>query len=183
MVMVLGLTVFVDLITAVAVGVIMAALAFVKKMADEQLASIGEATPRVTTQEERDLLDQAKGKITMFDFGGPLSFGAAADLGHHVSERVKDKSAVILDFVRVPFIDVSAARAVETIACDTKLAGKTLYVAGMSDEIKEVLSGLNADHCVPEDTYFEHRIDALRAAVKLVEEEEKVAFKSGSQAV
>jgi len=183
MVMVLGLTVFVDLITAVAVGVIMAALAFVKKMADEQLASIGEATPRVTTQEERDLLDQAKGKITMFDFGGPLSFGAAADLGHHVSERVKDKSAVVLDFVRVPFIDVSAARAVETIACDTKLAGKTLYVAGMSDEIKEVLSGLNADHCVPEDTYFEHRIDALRAAVKLVEEEEKVVFKSGSQAV
>lgn len=172
MVLVLGLTVFVDLITAVAVGVVLAALAFVKKMADDQLAAFRETKPRVTTEEERRLLEEAKGRVTMFDFGGPLSFGAAADLGHHVRERVRDKaSAIILDFSRVPFIDVSAARAVETIACDARQSGKTVYVTGMSDKVRDILSGLNADHCIPIDTRYEHRIDALRAAVEAVKEE------------
>lgn len=166
MALVLGLTVFVDLITAVAVGVVLAALAFVKKMADDQLSAFAAAEPRVTTEEERALLDKVKGRVTLFDFGGPLSFGAAADLGHQVRERVKHHtSAIVLDLSRVPFIDVSAARAVETIACDARHAGKTVYVTGMNEKVAEVLTGLNADHCLPGDTHYAHRIDALRAAV------------------
>ncbi len=166
MAIVLGLTVFVDLITAVGVGVVLAALAFVKKMADDQLAQAVQAEPRVTSEEERALLKEADGKVTMFEFGGPLSFGAAADLGHHVRERAKDRaSAIILDFSRVPFLDVSAARAVETIACDARQAGKTVYVTGMNDEVKNVLAGLDADHCLPTDTRYETRLEALKVAV------------------
>ncbi len=169
MALVLGLTVFVDLITAVAVGVILAALAFVKKMADDQLAHFKAGEPRLATEEERELLERAKGRVMLFDFGGPLSFGAAADLGHHVRERVKGKtSALVLDFARVPFMDVSAARAVETIACDAKQAGKMVYVTGMGDKVRDVLAGLNADHCLPADGQYETRIEALRAAVAQV---------------
>ncbi len=166
MVLVLGLTVFVDLITAVAVGVVLAALAFVKKMADDQLAHFRAGDPALATQEERDLLSRAKNRVMLFDFGGPLSFGAAADLGHHVRERVREHAAaIVLDFSRVPFLDVSAARAVETIACDARQAGKTVYVTGMSEKVKGVLAGLNADHCFPADTHYATRIEALRAAV------------------
>ena len=169
MALVLGLTVFVDLITAVAVGVVLAALAFVKKMADDQLAHFKAGEPRLATAEERELLERAKGKVTLFDFGGPLSFGAAADLGHHVRERVKNNtSAIVLDFARVPFMDVSAARAVETIACDAKQAGKLVYVTGVGEKVAGVLAGLNADHCLPADTRYPTRIEALRAAVAQV---------------
>ena len=172
MVSVLGLTVFVDLITAVAVGVIMAALAFVKKLADDQLAAIGETQPRVTTDEEKDILKRANGRITMFDFGGPLSFGAAADLGHQVKERVRvGTRAVVLDFTRVPFIDVSAAMAVETISCDTQKAGKALYITGMKPKVRQVLSVLNADCCFLEDNQYEERIDALKHILGIIEKE------------
>lgn len=174
MAMVLGLTVFVDLITAVAAGVVLAALAFVKRMADEQLRRFGsEDTNVVTTDEERALLDQAQGHVTLFEFGGPLSFGAAADLGLQVRERTKDRGdAVILDFARVPFLDVSAARAVETVVCDGKRAGKTIYVTGMNEEVRSVLSGLEADHCLPANSRYEKRIDALRAAVAAIPPDE-----------
>ncbi len=166
MVLVLGLTVFVDLITAVAVGVVLAALAFVKKMADDQLANFRAGDPTLESEEERELLSRAKSRVILFDFGGPLSFGAAADLGHHVRERVKEHaSAIVLDFSRVPFLDVSAARAVETIACDAKQAGKTVYTTGMCENVRRVLGGLNADHCLPNNTCFDTRIEALRAAV------------------
>jgi len=173
MALVLGLTVFVDLITAVAAGVILAALAFVKKLADEQLASVGQIADRTTSEEEKALLDGAKGKVTLFDFGGPLSFGAAADLGHHVRERAKkDTRAMVLDFSRVPFMDVSAARAVETIACDARQAGIHLYVTGINDKVAEVLSGLDADHCFPADASHDNRLEAIRAACDLVSKTE-----------
>ena len=173
MAVVLGLTVFVDLITAVAAGVVLAALAFVKKMADDQLAQAAVGQPTVATEEERELLKRAENRVMVFEFGGPLSFGAAADLGHHVRERVKHKaSAIILDFARVPFLDVSAARAVETIACDARQSGKTVYVTGISPKVNEVLSGLNADHCLPTDTRYYDRLSALRAAVALIESDE-----------
>ena len=107
----------------------------------------------------------------MFDYGGPLSFGAAADLGLQVRERVKHKGdAIILDFSRIPFVDVSAARAVETIICDARHAGRIVYVTGMNDEVKNMLTGLNADHCLPANTRFSNRLDALRSAVDRVRE-------------
>ena len=165
MVLVLGLTVFVDLITAVAVGVVLAALAFAKQMADVQLAAFGRTTGQSLSPEERALLESAGGRVTLFDFTAPLSFGAAADLGHHVRERVKDDaSAIVLDFTGLEFMDVSAARAVETIGCDARQSGKRVYVVGLSDRIRSVLSGLDADHCLPPDTAYENRVDALRAA-------------------
>lgn len=170
MAMVLGLTIFVDLITAVAVGVVLAALAFVKRMADAQLAAFAaDAAGPVTTPEEQALLDACGDRLTLFDFGGPLSFGAAADVGHQVRERVRDRgAAIVLDFSKVPFIDLSAARAVETIACDARQAGKTVYVTGMNEEVRDVLAGLDADHCLPGDTHHDNRLDALRAAAATI---------------
>ncbi|MEM6683507.1 MAG: SulP family inorganic anion transporter, partial [Pseudomonadota bacterium] len=165
MAIVLGLTVFVDLIVAVGVGVTLAALAFVKRLADLQLASIGQTEAAPTTPEEETILDEAKGQITVFDFGGPLSFGAAADLGHQVRESVPEHtSAIILDFERLAFIDVSAARAVDTIASDAKAAGKTVYICGMNKDVAEVLSGLGIDNCLPLHTRYDTRLEAVRAA-------------------
>jgi SulP family sulfate permease len=166
MVLVLGLTVFVDLITAVAAGVVLAALAFVKQLADEQLAAFRKGDPISLSKEEHELLHKADGHVLLFDFGGPLSFGAAADLGLQVRERAKEKGdSIVLDFSRVPFLDVSAARAVETIICDAREAGRMVYVIGMNGTVKDVLSVLGADHCLPEGTAYENRIDAIRAAV------------------
>ena len=174
MVMVLTLTVFVDLITAVAAGVVLASLAFVKQMADAQLKAFGGKLPQIPADqspEEAELLKQSEGRVTVFDFGGPLSFGAAADVGHHVRERVRDTAqAIVLDFSRVPFVDVSASRAVETIGCDARHAGKRVFVSGMNDQVKQVLTGLNADHCLPKETYFPTRIEAIRAAAKHVQD-------------
>ena len=169
MALVLGLTVFVNLITAVAVGVFLAALAFIKSLANEQLKALSQQSPSNTTDEEKALLDEAGGHITMFDFGGPLSFGAAADAGHQVRERVKDgTSAIILDFSRVPFIDVSASRAVETIACDARHANKMVYVTGMNEKVQSTLAGLNADHCLPANSSHATRLDALKAALAVI---------------
>jgi SulP family sulfate permease len=171
MAMVLLMTVFVDLITAVAAGVVLAALAFIKQLADQQLKQFsGEDTSTlVITGEEDELLEKVQGEVTMFDFGGPLSFGAAADVGHQVRERIKGKTrAIILDFSRVPFVDVSAARAVETIIRDAYDAGKLVYETGMNAEVRNTLVSLNSLRQLPVDVRYKTRVEALRAAVDLI---------------
>jgi len=169
MAVVLGLTVFVDLISAVAVGVVLAALGFIKRLADTQLAEVVDADSTTTSEEEDSLLASTRNKVTLFDFTGPLSFGAAADLGHQVREKVREHtSAIVLDFTRLTFIDVSAARAVETIAIDASQAGKTIYVAGLNEEVAGVLEGLGSDESIPVENRFEHRLDAIKAAVSEV---------------
>ncbi|MBL6905741.1 MAG: SulP family inorganic anion transporter [Pseudomonadales bacterium] len=176
MVLVVLLTVFVDLITAVIVGVVMAALAFVKQIADAQLKALGDVTNEGLsvdlTDEEEALLKRAGNKITLFDFGGPLSFGAAADVGHQVREKSKGKSAMILDFSRVTHVDVSAARAMETIGSDAHAANKEVYVSGMNDEVRTMLKGLNNEYCLSHGDNFATRLDAIRDAVEFVEEED-----------
>ena len=173
MLMVLGLTVFVDLITAVVAGVVLASLAFVKQIADEQLKQLRDITKEGLSinfsKEEAELMTHSHHRINVFDFGGPLSFGAAADVGHQVREKSKGVSEVmIFDFAQVPFIDVSAARAVETIANDGKISNKLVYISGMTAEIRTMLTDLMGD-VIPEDHYFDTRRDAIASAVEFVE--------------
>ena len=177
MVLVVLLTVFVDLITAVMAGVVMAAIAFVKEISDAQLEALGDMDNKSLslelTEEEIALLNSVGNKISLFDFGGPLSFGAAADAGHHVREKSKGISALILDFSRVPHVDVSAARAVETIGSDAHAANKEVFVSGMSDEVRTMLSDLNNEYCLSHGVNFKTRVDAIRSAVEYLQETER----------
>lgn len=165
MALVLMLTVFVDLITAVGAGVVLAALAYVRQVAQLQLASLQHLPEHLDSEEERAILDQHRDQIALFEFSGPLSFGAAADLGHHVRIRTEKSSEVlILDFNAVPSLDVSAMLAVETIATDAKAGGKQLYLAGMSDAVYDSLKELSGS--LPANAVFVNRGEALQAAAK-----------------
>ena len=176
MLLVLGLTVFVDLITAVGVGVVLAALAYVRQIAQLQIEELKKIPDTLNDPKENALLEKAKGKVSIFSFGGPLSFGAAADLGHHVREWVKPGSRVlILDFSRVPTMDVSASMAVETVTSDAKSSGRQLMVCGASDKIKEVLGNVNASSA--EILTYPTLLEALESAVSIIEDSEKKSLK------
>ena len=167
MVLVLSLTVFVDLITAVAAGVVLAALAFVKQVGQLQIASLKNTPEHLDSDVEKACLAECGDRVALFEFSGPLSFGAAADLGHHVREHSEFGTKVlILDFSRVPFLDVSAVLAVETIASDAASSDKLLYLAGMNADVQKVLEGMNSG--VPGDGVYATRLQALKAAAAVV---------------
>jgi len=157
----------------VAIGVVLAALAFIQKLAKSQLDGLGDIPGRVLDDpKEQALLDRARGRIQIFDFGGPLSFGAAADAGHRARERTSGDTAVlILDFSRVPFVDISAARAIETIAQDAHRSGRLVFVSGMNDEVADILHGLEVSRSFSDDGEFETRIDALEEAIRRLDGE------------
>jgi SulP family sulfate permease len=166
MVLVLVLTIFVDLITAVAVGVVLAAIAFVEQVAKDQLVNLkSRDVMRTASAREQEILKELGDAVTVFEFRGPLSFGAVADLGHHARSLFKngDLKALVLDFSLVPFLDVSAIRAVETISDDAAHNKRALHVCGMSEKVRESLRALDADKHLYDFNYHGTREEALEA--------------------
>jgi SulP family sulfate permease len=77
--------------------------------------------------------------------------------------------AIILDFSRVPFVDVSAARAIETIIHDAHDTHIIVYETGMNDGVRRTLVNLNSLRQLPVDVTYTTRVEALRKAVDLIE--------------
>ncbi|HBW84667.1 MAG: sodium-independent anion transporter [Gammaproteobacteria bacterium] len=184
MLLVLTMTVFVDLIQAVGAGVVLASLAFVKQIADEQLKSLrdiaNEGLSTNFSEEEAKLMANTHTRINVFGFAGPLSFGAAADFGSKIREKSQGPSQIIiLDFSQVPSLDLSAARAVETVAVDGKISNKLVYISGMTDQIRNMLTDLMGE-IVPREQYFNSRRDAITAAVRFVENTEADPLDEGN---
>jgi len=160
------MTIFVDLITAVAAGVVLAAIAFVEQVARDQMQNLKsrdilqDASPR-----EQELLKELGPAVSVFEFRGPLSFGAAADLGHHARTLFQNTGlkALVLDFSQVPFLDVSAIRAVETIADDAAHNRRALHVCGISPKVRETLTALDADKHLYDFNYHDTKEAALMA--------------------
>jgi SulP family sulfate permease len=173
MILVVALTIFVDLMTAVATGVVLASLAFVKQVANQQMERLkaSHLVRHTATPRELEIMDEAGDLLTVFDFSGPLSFGAAADLGHHARSQLQGSTlAIVLDFSRVPFLDVSSALAIETIANDAEDSNRRLYMCGMNQEVRRVLSALKADEHLHDAHHFETREQAMEAAMQGIKE-------------
>ncbi len=167
MIVVLGLTVFVDLIIAVAVGVVMASLLFVKRMADLQQADIRSATapnPEFTlTAEETAILDEAGGRLLLFSFEGPVSFGVAKRLSRRLG-MADDYAVLILDLSAVPLIDSSASLALEDAILDAIRRDRAVFVAGLSPRVRDTLDRIGTLAKLPRDCCHENRLSAFRAA-------------------
>jgi len=94
-----------------------------------------------------------------------MSFGAAADLGHHARSQLEGQTqAIILDFERVPFLDVSAALAIETVASDAKHSGRSIYLCCMNSDVENTLNALEADKHLDHTDHFKTLVEALEAA-------------------
>ncbi|MBA44251.1 MAG: sodium-independent anion transporter [Magnetococcales bacterium] len=167
MALVLVMTIFVDLITAVAVGVVLASLAFVKQMADLQLESLAQTPESLSSDKERKLFAKIRSRTTLYAFSGPLSFGAAAELSHRMRSNMSKNGLIIIDFSTVPFLDLSAAKAIEDIIRDAVTSKQDLYLAGANDAVKKGLKAVLDDaHYEKGCQWFPSRLKALEAATK-----------------
>ncbi len=147
MLVTLGLTVFVDLITAVAVGLILSGFVTARWMEREELKGIsrislanGEADP--LDAEERALLKRAEGQIEVIRLRGNFSFASARQLTQVLGGILHGPHAAIFDFTQAAHVDTSAAYAIDELLTDALEAGVTCYMSGLSETIKKTLNGL-----------------------------------------
>ena len=168
----LVLTVVVDLITAVAVGMVMASLLFVKRMADAQMRTMKLVFDPTHVDdllpEEADILERARGKIVMFHLEGPMSFGSSRDIARTLLSS-KDQEVLIIDLSDVPFIDSSASIALEEVIQDARADKDYVILCGLRQQVNEVLTKIGVVQLVPADCNVKTRQEALRKADSLLD--------------
>ena len=151
------LTVFVDLITAVAIGVFIANLLTIERMAKVQSQSLetiqhGDSTKHLS-RDEQVIMQQARGKILVFALGGPLIFGVAKAISRKQAV-LEDHQILIIDFTEVPTIGVSSSLAMEAFIEEDLAQGKPVFLAGMNRDVRErfermgVLDKIDSQHIV-----------------------------------
>lgn len=175
MYMVLFLTVFVDLITAVAVGAFVANLLTVKSLTDLQVGDMKTiATPDdsdgALSAIEQDLLAQMKGQVLLFCLGGPMSFGAAKAISQRL-KIVEKYQVLILDLSDVPRVGVTASLAIENMLKDALRMGHEAFMVGANGQVRSRLKRLDICRDIPNDHWTQYRLQALQQALVLVKEE------------
>jgi len=135
----IAITVLVDLITAVEVGMVMAAFLFVHRMSELGMVTANDidGNSKLKLDEEtRQRLE--KHKIVIYDIEGALFFGAARSFVDNL-EKNFDLNVVILDIENVPVMDTTGAVALENIVHRLYADNKRLLIVGMRPKVRQIL--------------------------------------------
>jgi SulP family sulfate permease len=115
-----GLTVIVDMVTAITVGVVLASLFFMHRMSKVSMVNlIGEGHPRAPANMPKD--------VRFYEIAGPLFFGAAERAMSALRSHDGKVRALVLDLSAVPTIDATGLVALEGLIDDLNDAG--IFVA------------------------------------------------------
>lgn len=171
MYLVLGLTVFVDLITAVAVGVFVANLLTIKNITDLQLQDMQmTAFPHEAdwlSPVERSRLYAARGRVLLFRLSGPMSFGAAKGIARRLG-IVENYDVLILDFTTVPRLGITALLAIETMIKDAWSKDRQVFLVGAQGQVERRLHSLHLMQRMPASHQVPDRLTALERSLQIL---------------
>jgi SulP family sulfate permease len=168
---VLLLTIFDDLITAVAAGTVMASLLFVKRMADLQVDNINvldeSADHSHLNFAESETLKRCKNRALMIHLTGPMSFGAANAMTRKIG-GASFTEVMILDLTDVPMIDSSATLALENIIRRATAMHVTVLLVGVNTPVAEIFSKLGVMTLIAGQHSHTTRLAALQHAAEIL---------------
>ena len=144
---VLLLTVFVGLLEAVAVGMVMATLLYMKKSADTVEAgasseSLSDFSHEKAWADEGDLIKRVGDRVFIKHLDGPLFFGFVSSF-RTIVQQLPNLDVVVLRMSRVPYIDQSGLYALEDAVLDLQKRGVAVVFVGMNDQVRGMLERIN----------------------------------------
>jgi SulP family sulfate permease len=127
-----GLTVVFDMVVSVTVGVLLAALLFMRRMAEVSGARLVDQHPLVGAGLPKDVL--------VYEVAGPLFFGAAAKAMSALQRVPSGVSVVMLDLSSVPAMDATGLVSLESAVSRLQGMGIFVVLAGVQDQPMRVLA-------------------------------------------
>lgn len=162
------LTVFYDLITAVGLGVCVANILTIQRLADIQSDRVKAIdTPddeTLSCNTSKHFMEEANRQIMLLDLSGPMSFGAAKAITQR--QAILDNyDALIIDLKGVPLLGVTATLAIENMIDEAAKKSIEIYIVGADIKIKERLQKFDIFQRIPLQNRFDNRVAALHLAV------------------
>jgi len=170
MLIVFVLTVFLDLTVAVQVGVVGAALMFMKRMSevDDAITSaqIKEDLAAAENEGEKDWLDKREipQDVEVYEVNGPLFFGVADRMKDTLKALRRPPKVLILRMRRVPDMDATGLYALEELAIKCRKQGTILVLSGIRPSLRGLLKENGFDQIVGDENIHSHIRLALQRA-------------------
>ena len=173
MLITLGLTVFLDLVTAVAIGLIAAGMASARQFERLELDSVV-SVPLLDrsflgSQEDAEEVDSFSARVGLVALRGSFTVASSNKLIDTISVDIRDHEVMILDFSGTVYMDDSAALVVEQLI-DSAIAEDTqCIVMGLSGSPAATLKTLNVLRRVPADRFVATLDEARETAERIFE--------------
>lgn len=162
------LTVLVDLIVAVGVGVFIANILTIERMSklhSDSVQTITDSDDKIQlNSDEKRWLDEANGRVLLFQLGGPMIFGVAKAIARE-HNAIRDCEAIVFDLTDVPHMGVTASLAIENAIEEAVDKGRQVFIVGAAGQTRRRLEKLNITKHVPQENFLASREIALKTAV------------------
>ena len=159
------LTVFADLVVAVNIGVILAILQFLRRMAETVEVQVVAADDLKADLAALGLEAIPKG-VMIYEIDGPFFFGAVEKFEHVLMEIHADPQVVILRFRRVPFMDITGIQTLEEVIVKLRKRGVRTMLCEANDRVRAKLWKAGVIELLGSQDFEEQFAKALASAVK-----------------
>lgn len=158
MIVVLLMTVFIGLLEAVAIGMVMSSLLFMKKISDvvehgASSAPLKTYAAEVPWSDEGNALEGIGNRVYIKHLDGPLFFGFASRFQEMVKALPKTE-VFILRMERVPYVDQSGLYAIEDAILDLRKEHVSVLFTGLQGQPEDMIKSINlvpglipSEHC------------------------------------
>ncbi len=163
------LTVLVDLTVAIEVGVVLAALLFMKRMSDISDDSL-------VREVDKDVIDDYNALpegLSVFEISGPLFFGSAKEYSEIIKSVGGFGKVLIIRMRHVPFIDSTGMHNLKGALITLHHAGIEIVLSGVRPKVMEELEKGGITRLVGEENVFNKFDLALVKAIQLAEAKSK----------
>ena len=168
MLIVMLVTIFVDLILAVGIGMGISAFVFMQRMANLSLSRIKvvQDTTEAKNLSEKEIneLNKANGDVLLFQISGPMSFPMAKGTVQKLASY-KDYRTCILDLSEVISIDYTSTRAIEDMILNELIKEKNVLIVLGEQLVTDQLNRQDVLSHLKDEAIFNNRLNALKSAV------------------
>ncbi|MEQ9001942.1 MAG: sulfate permease [Pseudomonadales bacterium] len=155
-----SLTVFADLVIAVNIGVILAILQFLRRMASS--VEVAQVTEQQLAQEfaHRGIARLPPG-VLVYSVEGPFFFAAAEKFERALAATHTDPSVLVIRLRWVPFMDVTGLQTLEEIVLDLQRRGVRVMLTGANPRVEAKLRRAGIIDLVGDGNFLPSLADAL----------------------
>jgi SulP family sulfate permease len=167
------MTVFVDLLTAVGIGMVIACFLFMMRAGDLIERQYGGVTLQqefdrtIPWNDESGVTDDMKQHVYIQRLGGPIFFGSITGFNKVMHDVPKDVNTVIIRMRRVTFMDQSGAYAMETAIKDLQAKGIEVLMTIIQPQANAIM---HKTHIIPALIPKEHTFKTFEECIAYIKE-------------
>ena len=168
-----GLTVLVDLTVAIAVGMVLAAFLFIRRMAEvTNVSAVRAQLAEGEEDEERDpnwvLRRQIPPGVDVYEINGPFFFGAAAQFKDTIGQVARVPKVLIIRMRNVLALDSTGMHALREVVHRGRREGSTVLLSDVHMQPLVALTGSAILEEIGSENLFGNVDDALNRARELL---------------